>query len=272
KVALVSSTVALSGACPSAGVLDEVGYGATANCSETAPAPAPSVNTAIFRASGGCNDAGNNSTDFSAAAPNPRNTASPTHSCVNTPPTIVPPGNPIATVTMNAAPFPVSLSGSDDGGIYNWSATPGTGVVSANVTGGQGTNSVTYTVTLTAGFTGTATFTASLTDNVTTPASQAVNILVNPPAPPPAPTGLNATAGDAHVQLTWNAAGGATSYTVKRGTAPGGPYGTTFPGLVTTSYDDTTAINGITYYYVVTATNPQGTSGNSNEVSATPAP
>src|SRR5258708_35510344 len=112
KVALVSSTVALSGACPSTNVVDEVGYGATANCSETSPAPAPSTTTADLRASGGCNDAGNNSTDFAAGAPTPRNTSSPTHSCVNTPPTIVPPGNPIATVTMNAAPFPVSLSGS----------------------------------------------------------------------------------------------------------------------------------------------------------------
>ena len=270
KVALVSSTVALSGACPSTNVVDEVGFGATANCSETSPAPAPSTSNAIFRASGGCNDAGNNSTDFAAAAAAPRNTASPTHSCVNTPPTIVPPGNPITTVTMNAAPFPVNLSGSDDGGIYNWSDTPGTGVASVNVTGGQGTNTVTYTVTITAGFTGTATFTASLTDGVTAPASQPVNILVNPPAPPPAPTGLNATVGNAHVQLNWNAVGGATSYSVKRGTTTGGPYSViNSPG--TNSYDDTTAVNGTTYFYVVSAIGPGGEGANSSEVSATPA-
>src|SRR3954454_3688912 len=92
----------------------------------------------------------------------------------NTAPSITPPANPIATVTQNAAPFTVNVSGSDDGGIFNWSATPVTGIASANVTGGQGTNTVTYTVTLTAGFTGTATFTATLTDNVNSPVNQAV--------------------------------------------------------------------------------------------------
>ena len=117
-----------------------------------------------------------------------------------TPPTITPPANPIATVTQNAAPFTVNVSGSDDGGIYNWSATPGTGVSTVSVTGGQGTNTVTYTVTLTAGFTGTATFTATLTDNVNTPVNQAVNITVNRAHSAAAPTGLAATAGNAHVR------------------------------------------------------------------------
>ena len=118
KVALVSSTTALNGACPSANVVDEIGYGATANCSETSPAPAPSTTTADIRNGGGCVDSGNNSTDFAAAAPTPRNTASPTQSCANNAPTITPPANPIATVTQNAAPFPVNITGSDDGGMY----------------------------------------------------------------------------------------------------------------------------------------------------------
>jgi len=269
KVALVSSTTALTGACPSTNIVDFIGYGATANCSETAPAPAPSTTTADVRAAGGCTDSGNNSTDFAASAPTPRNTSSATHSCSNNAPTITPPANPIATVTMNAAPFPVNVSGSDDGGVYNWSATPGTGVANVSVTGGQGTNTVTYTVTLTAGFTGTATFTASLTDNVNGPATQAVNITVNPPAPPPAPTGLNATAGNAHVLLSWNAVGGATSYNVKRATVTGGPY-TTINSPGTNSYDDTTAVNGTTYFYVVSAVGPGGEGPNSSEASATP--
>ena len=269
KVALVSSTVASTGTCPSANIVDFIGYGATANCFETAVAPAPSTTTADVRAAGGCTDSGNNSTDFAASAPTPRNTASATHSCSNNAPTITPPANPAATVTQNAAPFPINISGSDDGGVYNWSATPGTGVASVNVTGGQGTNTVTYTVTLTAGFTGTATFTASLTDNVNGPATQAVNITVNPPAPPPAPTGFGATAGNAHVLLSWNAVGGATSYNVKRGTTTGGPYSTiNSPG--TNSYDDTTAVNGTTYFYVVSAVGAGGEGPNSSEASATP--
>src|SRR5260221_5883365 len=63
----------------------------------------------------------------------------------NNPPAITPPSNPIATVAQNAAPFTVGLTGTDDGNIYNWSATPGTGVANVSVTAGQGTSSVTYT-------------------------------------------------------------------------------------------------------------------------------
>jgi predicted extracellular nuclease len=86
KVALVNTTTALSGVCPTgAGIVDLVGYGSTASCSETAPAPAPSTTTAIFRANDGCTDSDNNATDFSAAAPNPRNTASAVHFCSTTP-------------------------------------------------------------------------------------------------------------------------------------------------------------------------------------------
>jgi DNA/RNA endonuclease G (NUC1)/fibronectin type 3 domain-containing protein len=187
----------------------------------------------------------------------------------NNPPIITAPADPIATVTQNAAPFAVGLTGSDDGGVYNWSATPGTGVATVSVTGGQGTNSVTYTVTVAAGFTGTATFTATLTDNVNPALNQAVNIAVNPPTPPPAPTGLTATPGNAHVLLSWNVVGGATSYNVKRGLTAGGPYSTiNSPG--TNSYDDTTAANGTTYYYVVSAVGPGGEGANSSEASATP--
>ena len=83
KVALVKSTTALSGSCPSsATIIDLVGYGTTASCFEGAGrAPAPSNALSDQRASSGCIDAGNNNTDFAAAAPNPRNTSSPTNTC-----------------------------------------------------------------------------------------------------------------------------------------------------------------------------------------------
>jgi hypothetical protein len=81
KVALVNCTTALTGACPSTvtgacSIIDFVGYGATANCNETANAPAPSTTTADIRNGGGNVDSENNSTDFQALAPTPRNTAS----------------------------------------------------------------------------------------------------------------------------------------------------------------------------------------------------
>jgi fibronectin type 3 domain-containing protein/beta-lactamase superfamily II metal-dependent hydrolase/predicted extracellular nuclease len=271
KVALVNTTTALTGACPSgATIMDLAGFGTTANCFEGAgPTPAPSNTTAVLRAAGGCTDTNANNTDFSAGAPTPRNSASPTNSCVvNAPPAITPPADPITTVAQDAAPFTVNLTGNDDGGIYTWSATPGTGVTTVTVNAGQGTSSITYEVTLTAGFSGTATFTATLSDGVNPAVNQAVNIQVTP-APPAAPTGLTAVAGTSHVQLSWNSAAGATSYNVKRATVIGGPY-TTIASPGTNAHDDVTALDGTQYFYVVSAIGPGGEGANSAEVTATP--
>jgi fibronectin type 3 domain-containing protein len=88
---------------------------------------------------------------------------------------------------------------------------------------------------------------------------------------PPAPTGLTATAGNAQVALAWTASLGATSYNVKRSLTTGGPYNTAVASPTQTNYSDTTVTNGTPYYYVVTAVNAAGQSGNSNQASATPA-
>jgi hypothetical protein len=95
-------------------------------------------------------------------------------------------------------------------------------------------------------------------------------ILKAAPTIPAPPTGLTASPGNNQVALSWNASSGATSYNVKRGTASGGPYTTIAPGVAATSYTDTTAANGTTYYYVVSAVNASGESANSSEVSAMP--
>ena len=90
-----------------------------------------------------------------------------------------------------------------------------------------------------------------------------------PQGAPLAPTGLTATPGNTQVALSWTASAGATSYNVKRATVSGGPY-TIIAGSNSTSYTDTGLTNGTTYYYVVTAVNSIGESGNSSQVSATP--
>jgi uncharacterized repeat protein (TIGR01451 family) len=91
KVALVNTTTALSGSCPaSASIVDLVGYGATASCFETAVAPAPSTTNADIRGAGGCTETDNNSTDFTAAAANPRNTATTLAPCGGVGPTPTP--------------------------------------------------------------------------------------------------------------------------------------------------------------------------------------
>jgi uncharacterized protein (TIGR03437 family) len=87
KVAVVSSTTPLAGACPSGtSILDVVGYGsiaATANfCFEgSGPAPAPSNTTADLRKAGGCTDTNDNAADFLVSAPFPRNSSSPINNC-----------------------------------------------------------------------------------------------------------------------------------------------------------------------------------------------
>jgi acid phosphatase type 7 len=95
-------------------------------------------------------------------------------------------------------------------------------------------------------------------------------IVKGAPTAPPAPTGLTATPGNNQVSLAWNASAGASTYNVKRSTSSGGPYSTVATGVSSTTYLDTTAINGTTYYYVVSAVNAAGESGNSNEAIATP--
>jgi uncharacterized protein len=115
KVALVSSQTALSG-CPS-GLVDLVGFGSTANCSESAPTPAPSNTTAVLRANGGCTDTNNNAADFAAGPPNPRNASSPTHSCTggdNAQPTIACGSN---LTTPQGTPVSTQVSATDTDGV-----------------------------------------------------------------------------------------------------------------------------------------------------------
>jgi DNA/RNA endonuclease G (NUC1) len=88
KVALVSNTTALNVVCPTANIVDFVGFGTTANCvmsssgpvtatTTVLPTPAPSNTNAVLRKNGGATDSNNNNSDFAAGAPNPRNTGSP---------------------------------------------------------------------------------------------------------------------------------------------------------------------------------------------------
>ncbi len=74
KVALVQSQAALSGSCPTANVVDFVGYGTGTNCFEgTGPTGTISASTAALRKGNGATDTDNNSADFTVGAPTPRN-------------------------------------------------------------------------------------------------------------------------------------------------------------------------------------------------------
>ena len=81
KVALVSSTTALTGSCPTTGVVDFVGYG-TANCFEgSAAAPQLSATTSDSRKGGGYTDTNSNANDFAKSTGT--NNFTPRNSAVN---------------------------------------------------------------------------------------------------------------------------------------------------------------------------------------------
>ena len=92
-----------------------------------------------------------------------------------------------------------------------------------------------------------------------------------PGAAPSAPTNLSASPGNAMVTLSWTAVATATSYNVYRSTTTNGqanpPLAT---GVNTPAFVDTPVMNGVTYFYKVTAVNAFGEGMRSTEASANP--
>ena len=95
-----------------------------------------------------------------------------------------------------------------------------------------------------------------------------------PPPPPSAPTILTVTTNLdivtllGSVTLTWSAVPGATNYIVQRAGNSGGPY-SPIANTTATTYTDTNVTPGMTYFYVVSASNAGGVGPHSGEVSAT---
>jgi hypothetical protein len=88
-------------------------------------------------------------------------------------------------------------------------------------------------------------------------------------SPPAAPTGLTALPGNRQIVLFWNGVTQAQGYNLKRGTTSGGPYSPVTNGIPGASYTDADLVNGMTYYYIVTATNQVGEGLPSAEAVAT---
>jgi fibronectin type 3 domain-containing protein len=187
-------------------------------------------------------------------------------------------GTPTAPVTAPAAPTGLSATAGDTQVSLSWTASSGATsyhVMRATTDGGPYTE---IAVPIT-----TAYIDTSVTNDTTyyyvvraaNSAGQSGNsgqASATPTAPvtvPAAPAALSATPGNAQVALSWSASGGATSYRVKRSTTSGGPY-TSVATPTSTTYTNTGLTNGTTYYYVVTAMNAAGESGNSPQASASP--
>ncbi len=114
----------------------------------------------------------------------------------------------------------------------------------------------------------TAKYAGNATNAASTSAALAIQITSVTAA---SPANLFAAPGNNNINLTWTTSAGAASYYVKRALANGGPY-TVIANPITASYPDLTAVNGTTYYYVVSALNAAGESANSAQASAIPAP
>lgn len=130
KVVLVNTTAGLacnggSSACSAADkakIIDLIGFG-SANFFEGAPASVLSTSTAAVRNNNGCMDSNNNGSDFTAAAPAPRNTSSALNVCGGGNPTN--PANqaittscPALTATLGAGGS-TTLTATDPDGIVN---------------------------------------------------------------------------------------------------------------------------------------------------------
>ena len=93
---------------------------------------------------------------------------------------------------------------------------------------------------------------------------------------PSAPRTLTGIASNSSVKLSWlaptsNGGSPITGYSVYRGTSAGGESATPLATNVTaTTFTDTSAVNGSTYFYTVAAVNAIGPSAPSNEISALP--
>ncbi|MBI2819597.1 MAG: hypothetical protein HYX73_06435 [Acidobacteria bacterium] len=143
------------------------------------------------------------------------------------------------------------------GGSYS---SVSTGVATTSYTDTTVTNGTTYYYVVTA--VNSVDESANSNEASATPAASPV---------PATPSNLVATGGPGkkQIKLSWNAAQGATSHNIYRGTASGGPYVLTATGVSSTNYTNTGLSSGTTYYYVVTGVNSSGEGPASNEATAT---
>ncbi|MBA3634469.1 MAG: DNA/RNA non-specific endonuclease [Acidobacteria bacterium] len=198
KLALVNTTTKLpASTCPSdVSIVDLVGYGAAASCSEGARTADLSVVTAAKRNGDGCADTDNNAQDFMIGAPAPRNTSSPTNSCnlggilqaggAANPNVVSPGGTTLLTISVIPATSPPSTNImvvgnlTDIGGAANQQFFD-------NGTNGDVTpndNIFSYLATIPVGtIGGIHNVTATVSDAQSRTASVFINLTVNAPLP-----------------------------------------------------------------------------------------
>jgi fibronectin type 3 domain-containing protein len=186
-----------------------------------------------------------------------------------------------AEPAASAPPAPTNLTATPGNAqiVLNWTAAAGAtsyDIYEGTSSGGEsgtpiatGVTTTAYTVT---GLTNGTTYYFEVAGvNSVGTGADSNQASATPIAAPAAPTGLAASPGNAQVALSWTGSSGATSYNVYQGTSSGGESGTPVAtGITSTTYTVTGLTNGTEYYFEVAAVNSAGTSGYSNQASATP--
>ena len=214
KVVLVNTTSPLgcnggSTPCSAAGVatiVDLIGYDG-ANFFEGAAAPTLSNTTAAFRKNAGCTESDNNSTDFEALAPAPRNAASPLHFCTGDNAPAVTATSPLAGATGVAFNTDITITFSEPVDVSSPWYTIGcatSGSHAAAQTGGPTTFTLDATVDFAFSESCTVTVLAAQVtdqDTVDPPNNMLGNLAFSftTEAPPPPPTFIHEIQGVAHV-------------------------------------------------------------------------
>lgn len=182
-------------------------------------------------------------------------------------------------VAAPAAPTSLAAARGDQKVTLSWTASAGASsynVYQGTSAGGEGSTPVL------SGVTGTTVAVTGLVNGTSyyftvtavgpggrSPASNEAS--ARPVAAPLAPTNLSATAGNGSVTLSWTAAANASSYRLYQGTTPGGEAATPVQvGITGTTASVSGLSNGTNYYFTVTAANPSGESGYSNETVGQP--
>jgi len=192
KVALVNGTTAITSgtSCPvgSANIIDFVGFGTTANCFEgSGPTPAPSNTTSVSRNSSNA-DTNNNAADFTAGAPNPRNTSFGSGGSLSAtgaanPSTVTSGGTTLLTVTVTPGTGSTGIAVTADlsgiGGSANQAFfDDGT---NGDVTAGD--NVFSFSTTATSSTSKTYSLPVNVTDTESGAATTSISLTVNLPAP-----------------------------------------------------------------------------------------
>jgi autotransporter-associated beta strand protein len=178
-----------------------------------------------------------------------------------------------------AAPANLVVAVGNGQAVLTWAAsTYATGytILRGTVSGGETTTvatNVTTTIYTDTGLSdGQAYYYVVIATNLGGASGNSTESTVTPTAnSPSAPSGLTAFSGNQAAALSWTAATSAASYLIQRGTSSGVYTTNITVSAATLNYTDTGLVNGVTYFYVVAAVNPNGTSANSNQVSVTPA-